>query len=239
MNKAAKRFGDTSEIEINKNIEKSLPQNTKKSHDSVWRQFTQFCEEKNMVLTQSTSAEQINFILKSWAYNMKKQDGTEYKEMVIKNMWNITAKMIQEMYFNKWNVTINPFSDLIFKSSRDARDSKRKQLQCQPEKRKTSAVAITREEYVNIVKLLDENTPDGLQKKFFVIASYELVWRGGEGAKCLMHYFKEEVDNGGLKTGRIEYNPIFSKSCQGGAQKLAESKWLIANVNNIDLCPVR
>lgn len=43
----------------------------------------------------------------------------------------------------------------------------------------------------------------------------------------------------GNYTGRIEYNPIFSKTAQGGSRKLADSKWLIANIANPRICPVR
>jgi hypothetical protein len=75
------------------------------------------------------------YILKSWACNMKKQDGSDYKETVVKYMWNVTAKLEQEMYFNNWNIQINPFSDVIFKSAREARDAMRKKLQACPEKR--------------------------------------------------------------------------------------------------------
>ncbi|KAK9679562.1 Retrotransposon gag protein [Popillia japonica] len=40
-------------------------------------------------------------------------------------------------------------------------------------------------------------------------------------------------------TGRIEYNPIFTKTTQGGAQKCADSKWLIPNKVKSSNCPVR
>jgi hypothetical protein len=50
----------------------------------------------------------------------------------------------------------------------------------------------------------------------------------GEGSQCLVHYFKEEKDHAG-PTGRTEYNPIFSKTTQIGAQKCANSKWLTPN----------
>ena len=90
-----------------------------------------------------------------------------------------------------------------------------------------------------MVQILNENTPDGLQKKFFLIASFELAWRGGEGASCFTYYFKPEIDNKGLITGRIEYNPVFSKTAQGGSKPLTSSKWLTKNKDNPNLCPVR
>lgn len=37
----------------------------------------------------------------------------------------------------------------------------------------------------------------------------------------------------------MEYNPIFSRTSQGGDKKLSNSKWLVANTIDADLCPVR
>ena len=47
------------------------------------------------------------------------------------------------------------------------------------------------------------------------------------------------MDNGGQFTRRVEYNPVFSKTTQGGSKVLASSKWLIRNNENENLCPVR
>jgi hypothetical protein len=62
-----------------------------------------------------------------------------------------------------------------------------------------------------------------------LIASVEHAWRGGEASNCLLHYFRKETENDGTMTGRIEYNPVFTKTTQGGSQKCANSKWLIQN----------
>ena len=64
-------------------------------------------------------------------------------------------------------------------------------------------------------------------------------WRGGEGYSACIQYFKEKTDNFGNPKGRIEYNPIFSKTTQGGSKKLSDSKWLIINFDNPQMCPVR
>lgn len=128
---------------------------------------------------------------------------------------------------------------MVFKSARASRDAKRKELQALPDKRKRSAVALTENEYGKMVGSLNEDNPEGLQKKFFTIASFELAWRGGEGVKSLIHYFRTESDNFGNETRRIEYNPVFSKTAQGGAQHLEDSKWLVPNYEDSDLCPVR
>ncbi|XP_031334073.1 uncharacterized protein LOC116164086 [Photinus pyralis] len=239
MSNQTKRFGDKPVSEIDQQIKKNIPVNTKKSRDSVWNQFSKFLDEKNYKLDRTTSLFEINNILKSWAANMKKQDGSSYKEGVLKQMWNVTAKMVQEMFFNKWNIQFNPFTDLVFKTARDTRDVMRKTLQALPEKRKRSAASLTEKECSTLTTKFNEETPDGLQKKFFMVASYELAWRGGEGARCLTHFFNEELDNTGTPTGRIEYNPIFSKTAQGGAKPLTESKWLIPNTTQSAVCPVR
>lgn len=39
--------------------------------------------------------------------------------------------------------------------------------------------------------------------------------------------------------GRIEYNPVFSKTAQGGDKKITDSKWLVPNTKETKLCPVR
>ena len=76
------------------------------------------------------------------------------------------------------------------------------------------------------------------RKKKFQIASYEVAWRGGEGTQCLRYYFKEETNSEGNFTGRLEYNPVFLKTTQGGNQKLADSKWLTINKTEADIFPV-
>ncbi|KAK9881460.1 hypothetical protein WA026_016346 [Henosepilachna vigintioctopunctata] len=75
-----KRYGTSSGTEIDKEIEDLTPQNTVKTHKYVWKQFTEFCERRNYKLCAQTSEEQLASILKDWAFNMKRADGTEYKE---------------------------------------------------------------------------------------------------------------------------------------------------------------
>ena len=154
-------------------------------------------------------------------------------------MWNSTAKQLQEMYFVKFQMKFNPFFDVEFLAARAARDAKRRRLQQDPRKRKTSAAALTNEEYKNIVNMWDDNNPVGLQLKFFHVISRELAWRGGEGIMAKVENFVKEIDHQGHFTGRIEYNPVFTKTTQGGSKKLANSKWLIKNESNLNECPVR
>lgn len=232
------RFGVHAIDEIDIVIKENVPKNTTKSKKFVWKQFGDFCKVRNYALDASTPTEKLAFILKDWGFNMRKADGSNYKEGVIKTIWNSTAKLMQEKYFNEFGRVIDPFKDLIFQSSRNARDTKRKLLQTIPENRKASSTALTHEEHQAMCNQWDEDTPVGLQKKFFHIAAVELAWRGGEAAACNIQYFKEETNNKGSPTGRIEYNPVFTKTSQGGSKPCAATKWLNTN-DNTSMCPVR
>jgi hypothetical protein len=151
------------------------------------------------------------------------------KESAVKTIWNTSAKMLQEKYFKDYKRVFNPFTDIQFKKARNARNTKRKILQAIPEKRKVSSKALKKQEIFEMALSWSEEEPVGLQRKFYHIAAYELAWRGGEAANCKVFYFKIETDNSGQETRRVEYNPVFSKTAQGGNQKLADSKWLVAN----------
>lgn len=142
-------------------------------------------------------------------------------------------------YLERYRVTFNPFTDPGFKKSRDARDSKRKKLQSDYTKRKESSVALTKSEIDKMALIWNEDTPIGLLKIFYHVVAYELAWRGGEAANCKVFYFKEERFNNGDLTGRIEYNSVFSKTCQGGSKQCCDSKWLVKNKENPSICPVR
>lgn len=153
---------------------------------------------------------------------MRKMDGQDYKESTVKTVWNTTSKILMEKFYNEYGRKINPFDDVTYKEAREARNAKRKELQTIPEKRKQSSTSLCYNEFKKLVDTCDENTPDGLIKKVFYIFSYELAWRGGEATKCMHNFFKPEIDNIGNKTGRIEYNSIFSKTAQGGNKKCAD-----------------
>lgn len=232
------RFGDLSLERIDDKVKQNVPINTVKSDMSVWHQFSAFCTERNYVLRADSTQEELADILKDWAYNMKKFNGDDYKESTVKTMWNKTAKLLLDKYSSEFNVTINPFAGAVFKAARGARDAKRKLLQSIPEKRKASAVALGDQDWDAMVEAWDEETPEGLQKKLFMIISVELAWRGGEGSKATVYHFREERKNDGELTGRIEYNPIFTKTTQGGGNKCADSKWLTENKEVPSKCPV-
>ncbi len=231
------RFGSTSLNDIDLAVQKSTPANTIKSRNSIWRQFEEFCMERKFELTNNV--DEISNILTDWGFNMRKSDGESYKESCVKTIWNVTAKMLQEKCLEQFNLIIDPFNDIMFKKARDARNSNRRQLQFIGNKRKSSSVSLSKSEIEQIINSWDENTPDGLQKKFFHIVAVELAWRGNEGVRCLTDHFTEETENNGELTGRIIYNPIFSKTAQGGSKNLTENKWLAQNKENHDRCPVR
>src|SRR3978361_721971 len=97
------RFGESSALEIDKNIIKLTPVNTLKARASAWKQFEEFCSERNYTLNQETTLEQLAMIMKDFAFNMRKTDGTDYKEQVVKTLWNTVAKVLQEKYHNEYN----------------------------------------------------------------------------------------------------------------------------------------
>lgn len=108
------RFGASTSADISLEILKSIPKNTKHSKTSIWKQFTAFCKEKEYELLQDTPTEVLSNILKDWAFNMKKRNGEDYKEYVVKTMWNSTAKMLQEKYYQEFGIIIEPFNDIIY-----------------------------------------------------------------------------------------------------------------------------
>ncbi|KAJ9587251.1 hypothetical protein L9F63_019230 [Diploptera punctata] len=236
---AETRFGCASNEDIDEIIKQSKPHNTRSNRKYIWNQFEKFCQLRNYVLTAETPTKDIANTLKDWSINMRKINGEEYKEYSLKTMWNVMAKMIQEKYFIEHQRDFNPFVDQEFNDARQARNAKRKILQNMLEKRKVSAVALKSDEYEKMINNCQEKTPEGLQIKFYLNASLELARRGGEAVKCLIHYFQEGLDHNGKPTGRIAYNPVFSKTCQGGDQKLCDTKWLIPNQENPRRCPMR
>ncbi|KAJ3646242.1 hypothetical protein Zmor_023837 [Zophobas morio] len=95
------------------------------------------------------------------------------------------------MYYEKYKQVLDPFKDIVFKSSREPRDTNRRQLQATPDKRKISSVALTVKEHQEIAKIFDEDMPRGLQLKFYQVAAFELSWRGGEATGCLVEHLKK------------------------------------------------
>lgn len=161
------RFGQESLQTINQNIKDIVPKNTLNAKKSIWKQFDGFYSEKGYKLESTTTDEALVEILQDWGFNMKKVNGDDYKEHVVKTMWNQTAKLLQEKYSSEFAREIDPFKSLKFKPARDARDSKRRLLQAVPDKRKISPPALEMDELDAMINLWDEDTPEGLQKKNF------------------------------------------------------------------------
>lgn len=168
------RFGNANVQSINALIKEKIPRNTTYSHKYIWGIFMEFCCEREYELNEHRSLEELALILKDWAVNMRKKDGTEFKEATVKTMLSVTC----------------PFNSIVFKPARDARDAIRKKLQADPCKRKSSSVSLNLSEVNKIILLWDENTPEGLMRKFYHIAAVELAWRGGEAVACLVDFFK-------------------------------------------------
>ena len=87
--------------------------NRKKSRDSVWKQFQQFWDERKYTLNKETTVSELALILKDFAFNMRRHDGEEYNEGVVKSLWNTVAKIVQEKYYNEFNITFDPFKDVV------------------------------------------------------------------------------------------------------------------------------
>ncbi|KAJ8912784.1 hypothetical protein NQ315_002541 [Exocentrus adspersus] len=170
---------------------------------------------------------------------MKRKNSEDYKESVVKIMWNSTASSCKKCVLPNSNSSLIHFLDVEFAAARATRNAKQRSLQKYPTKRKASAVALTNEEYKTIIEMWDDNEPVGLQRKFFHVISRELAWRGGEGTMAKIEHFAKETDHQGNFTGKIEYNPVLTKTTQGGSKKLANSKCLIRSKGNLNECPVR
>ncbi|KAG5889770.1 hypothetical protein JTB14_003864 [Gonioctena quinquepunctata] len=77
-----------------------------------------------------------------------------------------------------------------------------------------------------------ENTSIGVMKKFYHIAAVELAWKEDEAATCKDQQFREKLNNVGVSTGRLIYNPIVMKTRPVGSQRCADDK-LLTKINII------
>lgn len=46
---------------------------------------------------------------------MKKKDENEFKQATVKAIWNISCNLLQEKYYNDYNIIIDPFNRIEFK----------------------------------------------------------------------------------------------------------------------------
>uniref|UniRef100_A0A6P7FXK5 Uncharacterized protein LOC114335199 n=1 Tax=Diabrotica virgifera virgifera TaxID=50390 RepID=A0A6P7FXK5_DIAVI len=170
------RFGCNTDENINEIIESNIPKNTVYSKKFVWKAFMDFCNDRKYELDGNRTVEELASILKDWAVNMRRKDGTEFKEATVKTMWNLTSKLLQEKYYKEMKVIIDPFKSVVFQQARAARDSIRRKLQSDPCKRKQSSEALSAVEITKMINLWNEDTPEGLQWKFYHITAVELAW---------------------------------------------------------------
>ncbi|KAJ8914799.1 hypothetical protein NQ315_014543 [Exocentrus adspersus] len=157
-------------------------------------------------------------ILKDYAFNIKKTGGADYKESVIKTMWNIiTSKKLQQHYYDNFNIIFDPFKDVHFQQARKARDTKRGLLQKDPTKRNQSSTAFTPNEYHTITNSFDEDTPAGVQQKFSSSKISMERWRSRD-----LHDREE-----------FSITQLLLRQPKVAQKKLADSKWLVQNkINN-------
>lgn len=143
---------------------------------------------------------------------------------MLKGHWNLLVKKVILDVWKSQQRHISIQDDPVFEQARKAKAVKRRQLQSDLTKHTINAVPFPPEEKRKIIDLHNEETPEGLLKKFFQYASFIFAWRGNEGAKSMITHYREEKDLRGIPTGRIEYNPIFTKTCQEEEKILSSSK---------------
>lgn len=91
------RFGSADSQEIDSAIETLVPEGTKRAKEHLDRVFQRFLLAKNIQYDLSTMTDEvICSLLKNFAFNVQKKDGNDYKDKVLKGMWNGLAKKITE-----------------------------------------------------------------------------------------------------------------------------------------------
>lgn len=100
------RFGTFSLENIDTSSKNIKPLNTVRSETYIWRQFMEFCDVRKYTLVEGHTEEDLANILQDWAYNMRKKNGTEYKEAVVKTIWNVSAKLLEKYYFEEHHAKI-------------------------------------------------------------------------------------------------------------------------------------
>lgn len=229
---AQNRFGTRSADEIESfKAEFGENANTTAGIRRVKGMFLDFCVEKEIKYDPATiTDEELNQLLENFIVNVRKRDGTEYKELVIKVIFNsLASNVLMKDIKAAQKRDISIFKDDAFAGSRKAKKAKRRQLQHDPQKRTVNAAAISQEDKLKMLALYSDENPSDLNRRYYQYASFIFQWRGNEGANSLIHHYKEEKNLRGELTGRIEYNPIFTKNCPGGDKALSDTKYIEAN----------
>lgn len=99
------RFATTSTVTIDQITSENENRNTKRTKNTAWKMFMDFCNDRSYELLPTTTPERLDTILKDFAFNMRKTDGTDYKECTIKTLWNLTAKLLMDKYWNEFKVS--------------------------------------------------------------------------------------------------------------------------------------
>ena len=213
--------------EIDEAIKKDGSSATRRTNELHWRTFQKFLSASDLQFDPATATnEQICSILKKLAFNVRKEDGDNFKESSLKSIWNTIAKTIQEKIYDSQGRSINIFEDIAFRTARAARGAKRSELQKMPDKRPVSATPLTADEAKKMIGHWGIDTPEGLNKTLFHVGGFALGARGNEQAFWRVPFFEWETSNSGEKTGRLFYRPLSDKSNQGGDRSIPSPKTL-------------
>jgi hypothetical protein len=189
--------------QIEERLANRMPKNTRNAKDSAWRQFQRFLDlDSSLIFNGNLStSEEINELLKKFAFNMKTITGEEYKDESLKSVWNSVAKQIMDIVFKTQKREINIFSDPVFQEARDSKFLKRQDLQRDPTKRKVSATPLTSEECQEMIEFWGIDSPNGMNRTLFHLGGFALANRGNDQSSWRIEDFEKEVDNKGQLTG--------------------------------------
>jgi hypothetical protein len=190
--------------DIERKLLERTPTNTRSTQTMCWRIFGRFLLEFGLAFNPNTATnEEINDLMKKFAFNARKLDGMDYKDESLKSIWNSIAKQIMNQVFKATGRAVNIFRDPDFQSARDAKFVKRRDLQKDPTKQKVSATPLTAEESMEIINFWGTDTPDGINRTLFHLGGFALANRGGDQGSWRLEDFEKEVDNKGKKTGKF------------------------------------
>ncbi|KAJ3647692.1 hypothetical protein Zmor_019556 [Zophobas morio] len=110
-------------FEIRNAVKESQCRNTARTQDSIWKQFTEFCEIGKFPLNKAVGMNEVASILEDYAFNANRKDGCEYEEATLKTIWNTTARVVQQLYFKKVNIAMNPFMDIDLRYQKNVKNT--------------------------------------------------------------------------------------------------------------------
>lgn len=122
--------------------------------------------------------------------------------------WFGTVFKLFQVEFNsnfKKCVLLKSIFDVEFERARAARDEN-DNVYRKTRQKKSSAAALTSDEYTQIVQIQDENVPLGLQRNVFHLISREQAQRSGERVTAKVDNFIKNLDHERNFAGRYEYS---------------------------------